>query len=70
MERKFARNYEDEYTTETWAYDLDKFPNGPVSVEIKYKAGAEKRIKQGAKETKEQQKIARQMKKISKRNKI
>ena len=66
---KFTRTYEDEDTIETWTYDLDKFPNGPISVEIKYKAGAEKRIKQGAKETKEQQKIARQMKKINNRNK-
>jgi hypothetical protein len=66
---KFTRTYEDEDTIETWTYDLDKFPNGPISVEIKYKAGAEKRIKQGAKEIKEQQKIARQMKKINNRNK-
>jgi len=67
--RKFTRIYEDEDTTETWVFDLDKFENGPISVEIKYKAGAEKRIKQRAKETKQEKKTARQMKKINKRNK-
>jgi len=67
---KFTRVYEDEDTIETWAYDLDKFDKGPISVEIKYKAGAEKRIKQRAKDTTQEKKIARQMKKISKRNKI
>jgi hypothetical protein len=66
---KFTRIYEDEDTIETWTYDLDKFPNGPISVEIKYKAGAEKRIKQRAKDTTQQKKIARQMKKINNRNK-
>jgi hypothetical protein len=66
---KFTRVYEDEDTIETWTYDLDKFPNGPISVEIKYKAGAEKRIKQRAKETTQQKKIARQMKKINNRKK-
>lgn len=67
--RKFTRTYEDEDTTETWVFDLDKFENGPISVDIKYKTGAEKRIKQRAKETKQEKKIARQMKKINKRNK-
>jgi hypothetical protein len=66
---KFTRVYEDEDTIETWAYDLDKFDKGPISVEIKYKAGAEKRIKQRAKDTTQQKKIARQMKKINNRNK-
>ena len=66
---KFTRTYEDEDTIETWTYDLDKFDKGPISVEIKYKAGAEKRIKQRAKDTTQQKKIARQMKKINNRNK-
>ena len=66
---KFIRNYEDEYTTEVWTYDLTKSPYGPISVDIKYKAGAEKRIKQEIKEAKQQKKIARQMKKINNRNK-
>jgi len=67
--RKFTRNYEDEDTTEIWTYDLDKFENGPINIEIKYKSGAEKRIKQRAKENTQQKKIARQMKKINNRNK-
>ena len=66
---KFTRVYEDEDTIETWTYDLDKFDKGPIGVEIKYKAGAEKRIKQRAKDTTQQKKIARQMKKINNRNK-
>lgn len=69
MERKFTRVYEDDDTTETWTFDLDKFARGPINVDIKYKAGAEKRLKQRAKEVKQQKKVERQMKKINKRNK-
>ena len=39
---KFQRIYEHEDTTETWTFDTDKFRNGPISVEIKYKNGADK----------------------------
>ena len=67
--RKFTRVYEDEDSIETWTFDLDKFTRGPISTEIKYKAGAEKRIKQRAKEAKQEKKIARQMNKINNRNK-
>lgn len=63
--RKFARIYEDEYATETWTFDLDKFDKGPISVDIKYKAGVEKQLKQYQKEAKQQDKIAKQMKKIN-----
>ena len=66
---KFTCIFEDEYSTETWTYDLKKFKNGPINVEIKYKAGAEKAIKQRAKENKQEKKIARQMKKINSRKK-
>ena len=66
--RKFTRIYEDEYTIETWTYDLNKF-HGPINVDIKYKAGAEKAIKQQIKQTKQDKKTARQMKKINERNK-
>jgi hypothetical protein len=69
MERKFTRVYEDDDTTETWTFDLDKFARGPINVDIKYKAGAEKRLKQRAKEVKQQKKVERQMKKINNRNK-
>jgi len=67
--RKFTRVYEDEETIETWTFDLDKFDKGPVSVDIKYKVGAEKASKARAKETKQIKKVARQMKKINNRNK-
>ena len=67
--RKFTRVYEDEDIIETWTYNLDKFTRGPVEVDIKYKAGAEKRIKQRIKEAKQQKKTERQMNKINKRNK-
>lgn len=62
--RKFTKIYEDEYTVETWVYNLDKH-HGPISVDIKYKTGAEKAIKQRAKEAKQEKKTARQMKKIN-----
>lgn len=67
--RKFTRVYEDELTIETWKFDLDKFNRGPIEVDIKYKAGAEKRLKQQAKEVKQQKKVARQMNKINNKNK-
>lgn len=66
---KFTRVYEDELTIETWKYDLKKFDKGPIEVDIKYKAGAEKIIKAQAKEAKQIKKIARQMKKINNKNK-
>ena len=67
--RKFTRVYEDEYAVETWTFDIDKFRNGPILVEIKYKAGAEKAIKLNAKNNKQEKKASRQMKKINERNK-
>jgi hypothetical protein len=66
---KFERKYEDDDTIEIWKFDLEKFSNGPIEVDIKYKAGAEKRIKQRGKEAKQEKKIARQMNKINNRNK-
>ena len=69
MERKFTRVYEDDDTVETWEFDLDKFARGPIKVGIKYKAGAEKRLKLRAKEAKQEKKAARQMKKINNKNK-
>ena len=66
---KFTRVYEDEETIETWTFDLEKFKRGPVSVDIKYKVGAEKSSKARAKEAKQIKKTARQMKKINNKNK-
>jgi hypothetical protein len=65
---KYQRVYEDELTIETWSFDTDKFDKGPINVDIKYKAGAEKKIKQLAKEAKQEKKTARQMKKINEAN--
>ena len=66
---KFTRVYEDEETIETWTFDLEKFKRGPVSIDIKYKVGAEKASKARAKEAKQIKKTARQMKKINNKNK-
>ena len=66
---KFTRKFEDEYITEIWEYNTDRFKNGPISVDIKYKPGAEKAMKQNAKQAKQEKKAARQMKKINNRNK-
>jgi hypothetical protein len=66
---KFTRVYEDDETIETWTFDLEKFKRGPVSVDIKYKVGAEKASKARAKEAKQIKKTARQMKKINNKNK-
>ena len=40
LNRKFKREYES-YTgrRSVWTYDLDKFPNGPIKVEIFYPEG-------------------------------
>ena len=34
---KFEYIFEDDECTSLWKYDLKKFPNGPVSVEYKFK---------------------------------
>ena len=67
--RKYTRVYEDEYAVETWTFDIDKFRNGPIQVDIKYKVGAEKAIKLNAKNNRQEKKASRQMKKINERNK-
>ena len=68
---KFTRVFEDETTTETWTYDTDKFRNGPISVDIKYKNGADKKNNWNklAKQSRDDRRASRQMKKINERNK-
>jgi hypothetical protein len=68
---KFQRVYEDELTTETWSFDTDKFRNGPISVDIKYKNGADKQKNWNkiAKQSRDDKRSARQMKKINERSK-
>ena len=71
LPRKYTRVYEDEYTIETWSFNTDKFRNGPISVEIKYKDGADKQKNwnKKAKQSRDDKRNARQMKKINERNK-
>ncbi len=49
--KKFEYIFEDDESTSVWKWDLDKNPNGPVSVEYKWKAhylkDVEKRRKRG-----------------------
>ena len=45
--KKFEVVYKDDDGFESvWKYDLNKFPNGPISVENKYPAGYIKELKQ------------------------
>lgn len=51
--RKFQYVFKDDDGGESiWKYDLDKFSNGPISVEMKYPAGYEKTLKSTQKEAK------------------
>ena len=50
---QFERTYKDEDCIMIWKYDLSKFQNGPVSVEMKWTAEYLKEHKSGAKEKKE-----------------
>ena len=51
--RKFEHVYRDDDGFESvWKYDLDKFKNGPISVENKYPAGYDKMMKKQQKEAK------------------
>ena len=57
--RKFEHVYKDDDGFESvWKYDLDKFPNGPISIENKYPPGYIKNLTQ-------QQKLAKLEKKQS-----
>jgi len=57
--RKFEHIYKDDDGCESiWKYDLDKFPNGPISVENKYPVGYVKDLKQ-------KQKLAKAEKSLS-----
>lgn len=51
--RKFQHVYKDDDGVESvWKYDLDKFPNGPISVENKFPPHYEKALKRQQKEAK------------------
>ena len=68
---KFQRVYEHEDTTEIWSFDTDRFKNGPISVDIKYKNGADKpkNWNKMVKQAKDDRRQARQMKKINEKSK-
>jgi hypothetical protein len=68
---KYTRTYEHDDTTEVWTFDTDKFPNGPIQVDIKYKNGTDKTKNWNklAKQAKDDRRAARQMKKINEKNK-
>jgi len=65
--RKFKKEYEDEDTTEVWTFDLDKFSNGPISVDIKYKNGLDKtrNWNKMQRDAKNERRAKRQMRKIT-----
>ena len=63
IDKKFIRVFDDEFAVEKWTYDPAITTRGPIDIDIRYKPGAEKIIKQRAKETKQEKKTARQMKK-------
>lgn len=42
--KKFEYIFDDDESTSIWKWDLDKNPNGPVSVEYKWKAHYLKQI--------------------------
>ena len=51
--RKFQHIYKDDDGCESvWKYDLDKFPNGPISVENKFPPYYEKNLNKERKEAK------------------
>lgn len=51
--KKFEVTYKDADGVESvWKYDLDKFPNGPISVENKFPPHYEKALKKQQKEAK------------------
>ena len=51
--KKFEVTYKDEDGVESvWKYDLNKFPNGPISVENKFPPHYEKTLKKQQKEAK------------------
>jgi hypothetical protein len=64
--RKFTRTFEDEDILETWLYNLDK-SHGPISIDIRYKNGIDKKW---TKLQKEHTRVKSEMRKINKRNKI
>lgn len=53
---KFEYTYEDDESISIWKYDKKKFPNGPISVEYKWKPAYFARMKVLEKQNKEAKK--------------
>ena len=54
---KFEYTYEDDDCISIWKYDKKKFPNGPISVEFKWKTAYTARMKEVQKQEKEAKKV-------------
>jgi hypothetical protein len=54
---KFEYNYEDDECISIWKYDKKKFPNGPISVEYKWKTAYTARMKEVQKQEKAAKKV-------------
>lgn len=68
---KWERKFEDEDCTEIWKFDSKKTTKGPVEVNITYKNGIDKQANwnKRAKESKDERRTTRQMKKINNKHK-
>ena len=68
---KWERKFEDEDCTEIWKFDSKKTTKGPVEVNITYKNGIDKQVNwnKRAKESKDERRTTRQMKKINNKHK-
>jgi hypothetical protein len=54
---KFEYTYEDDECISIWKYDKKKFPNGPISVEFKWKTAYTARMKEVQKQEKAAKKV-------------
>lgn len=63
--RRYQKVYEDDDSIETWVYNLDKFPNGPITVDIKYKNNYDKNWGKMQREAKRIKKETRRIKKVA-----
>ena len=61
---KITRKYETEDTISIWTYDLDKFKNGPISVEIIDKKPEPTTKRRKTKKTKEKRDAREKRRKI------
>lgn len=65
---KYELTFEDEQSVEIWKYDKTKFKNGPISVEIRWKASYLKEFEE-SKKKKSTLQLAREAKKKAEKDK-